>query len=513
MINMPYLLGSCGKIRYTSKDAYRFGMQQYQFGWGRIGVGLFDRLNPALFKPLAGCYRAFFADLLDILWSRCKHSKNYSMEKDEMTEIAEQYFETIAMEMTLEEEEGSLSDRENAPQQASPVKDPHTQALWFLNRLRATGWLEDLDGGYGEAMRTAVVARVVPLMQAFHTVLHPQTVTYSGKLFKAYQLFKTLGQDTSPYENILKEVSTSMDELNDALRNLNASIGAYIEKMTRNKTPQQVLELFEEYEDKIVIAAYHRFKTSDNLFLYRADLQAALDLCEDQYMDALIDDYSKVEQVDREQAAGAVMEVIQKVRDDLDIMTALMREIDRNHTSYRKRAVQRAQFMLLTDSSLQGTINDLLKYYAETIQTAEEMDEVDDSPLSARWNLYPVDLLGKNFLKKPAQQRGPLETEPLEMPELLSEEELNAAQKQLLAYAAAAVTQENVNAFAQQILRQKEAIQVSEVAKQEPDEFVKIIALHTYSQSKSRNYDIELQSHWVQCGKMRFQDFILKKKV
>lgn len=476
-------------------------------------MGLFDRLNPALFKPLAGRYRAFFADLLDILWSRCKHSKNYSMEKEEMTEIAEQYFETIAMEMTLEEEDDSMSDMDNTTQQASLVKDPHTQALWFLNRLRATGWLEDLDGGYGEAMRTAIVAKVVPLLQAFNAVLRPQTVTYSGKLFKAYQLFKTLGQDTSPYENILKEVSTSMDELNDALRNLNASIGTYIEKMTRNKTPQQVLELFEEYEDKIVIAAYHRFKTSDNLFLYRSDLQAALDLCEDQYMDALIDDYSRVEQVDREQAVGAVMEVIQKVRDDLDTMTALMREIDRNHTNYRKRAVQRAQFMLLTDSSIQGTINDLLKYYAETIHTAEEMDEADDSPLSTQWNLYPVDLLGKNFLKKPAQQRGPLDVEPLEMPELLSEEELDTAQKQLLAYAAAAVTQENVNSFAQQVLSEKEAIQVSEVAKQEPDEFVKIIALHTYSQSRSRNYDIELQSNWVQCGKMRFQDFILKKKV
>lgn len=474
-------------------------------------MGLFDRLNPALFKPLAGRYREFFADLLDILWSRCKHSQNYSMEKDEMTELAEQYFEAIAMEMALDEDEEVLSDVPEQP--AAIVKDPHTQALWFLNRLRTTGWLEDLDGGYGEAMRTAVVATVVPLLQAFNTVLRPQTVTYSGKLFKAYQLFKTLGRDASPYENILKEVSTSMDELNDALRNLNASIGNYIEKMTRNKTPQQVLELFEEYEDKIVIAAYHRFKTSDNLFQYRSDLEAALDLCEDQYMDALIEDYSRVEQVSREQAVGAVFEVIQKVREDLDTMTLLMREIDRNHTNYRKRAVQRAQFMLLTDSSIQGTINDLLKYYAETITSAEEMDAEDDSPLSKQWELYPTNVLGKKFLKKPARQRGPVEISPLEMPQLLSEEELESAQRQLLAYAAAAVTQENVNAFAHKALAGKEAIQASDVARAEPDEFVKIIALHTYSQSKSRTYDIELQPDWVQCGKMRFQDFIVKKKV
>lgn len=472
-------------------------------------MGLFELLNPNLFKPLAGRYKEIFADLLDLVWNRCKHSKDYSMEKDEMTELAERYFEGLAVALSLEDEDESIDSQE-------PVKvtrEPHLQALWSLNRLRAAGWLEDVDGGYGEAMRTAVIAANVPILQAFNSILRPQTVTYSGKLFKAYQLFKTLGKEASPYENILKEVSASMDELNGALRNLNASIGTYIEQLTRNKTPQEVLELFDEYEEKIVIASYHRFKTSDNLFFYRADLQNALDACEDHYLDALVEDYSKVEQVEKEQALPDVLRLVRKVRDDLEIMSELMQEIDKNHLNYRKRAVQRAQFMLLTDSSMQGTLNELLKYYAQTITEASQLDEIDDGPLSRQWQIYPADVLGSNFLKTPARLPRRTEIDPLLEEQELSEEELLEAQKQLLKYAAAAVTQENVNSFAKKALREKEALRVSDIAKERPDQFVKIIALHTYSESISRNYDIELQPNWVTCGKYRFQDFLLKKKV
>lgn len=472
-------------------------------------MGLFELLNPNLFKPLAGRYKEIFADLLDLIWERCRHSKDYSMEKDEMTELAERYFEALAVSMTLEDDD----EETGVPGQVMLTREPHLQALWSLNRLRFAGWLEDVDGGYGEPMRTAVIAANVPVLQAFNSILRPQTVTYSGKLFKAYQLFQTLGQEESPYENILKEVSESMEELNTALRNLNASIGTYIEQLTRNKTPQEVLELFDEYEEKIVIASYHRFKTSDNLFFYRTDLQNALDACEDLYLEELVQDYSKVEQVEPDQALPKVLQLIRTVRDDLEIMSELMQEIDKNHLNYRKRAVQRAQFMLLTDSSIQGTLNELLKYYAKTITEASELDEVDNGPLTRRWKLYPAQVLGKNFLKTPSKPSKRTRIEPLLEQQELTEEELLEAQKQLLRYAAAAVTQENVNSFAKNALGEKSAVKVSDIALEQPEQFVKIIALHTYSESESRAYDIELQPAWVKCGKYRFQDFLLKKKV
>lgn len=470
-------------------------------------MGIFDVVSPSLFKPLSGLYKELFAALLDILWDRCKHSHDYSLPRSTMVELLEHYFSGLSIDLSAGSSEAGEDSLE-----APAGKDPHAQAIWAVNRLRNSGWLEQVEAGYEEESRIAVVPAVVPLLQAFSLILKPQTVTYSGKLFQAYQLLQTLDREERPYENILKEVSASMDELNHALRNLNASIGTYIERLTRNKTPAEILDLFEQYEEQVVEAAYHRFKTSDNLFSYRGGLLCALDDCDDKYLDALVQDYCIVEQVDPEEGLVRIPHLIQKVRDDIDIMRDLIHAIDDNHILYRKRAVQRAQFMLLTDGTTSGTINELLRFYSETITSPAQLEEEDDTPLSRHWKLYPVKLFGAAYLKMPVQNRPPTPIDTLDMPEPLGTEELLRAQQQLLAFAAAAVTQENVNVFAAKALSGQRARKASLLVGEEPADFIKIVALHTYSNSDSRNYEMELQPNWVKHGRFHFQDFLLKRR-
>ena len=128
---------------------------------------------------------------------------------------------------------------------------------------------------------------VAPLLEALEEILNPRVVTYTGKLYKAWQLLQNIGEEKSPYENVLREVASDLEALNKSLRALNASIGHYIDRLTRNRTPQEVLELFDQYEEKVVAAAYHRFKTSDNLFNYRAYLEEELDDCEANHLPRL----------------------------------------------------------------------------------------------------------------------------------------------------------------------------------------------------------------------------------
>lgn len=328
-----------------------------------------------------------------------------------------------------------------------------------------------------------------------------------------YQLLAGISSESAPYENILKEVAGAMEELNSALRNLNVSIGTYIDEMTQHKTPQEVLDLFEKYEEEIVVAAYQRFKTSDNLFNYREALLEGLDDCQDRYLDVLAADYCKVERCEENEAVGAVLCIIDRIRDDLTLMGELIAEIDKNHITYRQRAVQRAQFMLLTDGTTQGRINSILRYYAQTLETPSSLFDVDESPLSRLWRIYPTEVLGKSFLKPPVTNRKPTPIEPLKQPDPLDEQELRNAQQTLLAYARSAVTMENVNTYAQRVLKTKTAVRASGLAIDAGDDFVKIIALHTYSRSENRNYEIELQDNWISMHGFRFQEFVIKRKV
>ena len=150
-------------------------------------------------------------------------------------------------------------------------------------------------------------------------------------------------------------MAADLETLNKSLRALNASIGHYIDRLTHNRTPQEVLELFDQYEEKVVAAAYHRFKTSDNLFNYRAYLEEELDDCEQNQLPRLALDYARVERCAPGEAAPRVRALIQQQRDALEEMSTLMKEIDASHIRYRKRSVQRAQFLLLSDRSAQGS--------------------------------------------------------------------------------------------------------------------------------------------------------------
>ena len=224
---------------------------------------LFELVSPRLFRPLAGPNRAFYAELLLLLWEECRHTADYSILRAEAVSRAEDYFAALAKPLAL--------DADDAGDEAEqPTRDPHTLALGFLLRLRRTGWLEEQPGSYEEEPALAFQPEVTPLLEALEEILNPRVVTYTGKLYKAWQLLRGIGEEKSPYENVLREVASDLDALNKSLRALNASIGHYIDRLTRNRTPQEVLELFDQYEEKVVAAAYHRFKTSDNLFNYRA---------------------------------------------------------------------------------------------------------------------------------------------------------------------------------------------------------------------------------------------------
>ena len=462
---------------------------------------LFELVSPRLFRPLAGPNRAFYAELLLLLWEECRHTADYSISRAEAVSRAEDYFAALAKPLAL--------DADDAGDEAEqPTRDPHTLALGFLLRLRRTGWLEEQPGSYEEEPALAFVPEVAPLLEALEEILNPRVVTYTGKLYKAWQLLQNIGEEKSPYENVLREVASDLEALNKSLRALNASIGHYIDRLTRNRTPQEVLELFDQYEEKVVAAAYHRFKTSDNLFNYRAYLEEELDDCEAEHLPRLALDYARVERCAPSEAAPAVRALIQKQRDALEEMSTLIREIDASHVRYRKRAVQRAQFLLLSDRSAQGSVTALLRRYAEDIKTPDQLFEPDDGPLAARLRLWPVQVFGEKPLYPPAAPRTDAPLAPVQAGQL-DEEQLRREQKLLLDYARMAVTEENVDILARQALAARPSVSASTLADEYPNDFARIIGLHTYSQSPRRCYDIQLTGEWATRGGFRFEEFTL----
>ena len=127
---------------------------------------LFELVSPRLFRPLAGPNRAFYAELLLLLWEECRHTADYSILRAEAVSRAEDYFAALAKPLAL--------DADDAGDEAEqPTRDPHTLALGFLLRLRRTGWLAEQPGSYEEEPALAFVPEVTPLLEALEEILNP----------------------------------------------------------------------------------------------------------------------------------------------------------------------------------------------------------------------------------------------------------------------------------------------------------------------------------------------------
>ena len=63
---------------------------------------LFELVSPRLFRPLAGPNRAFYAELLLLLWEECRHTADYSISRAEAVSRAEDYFAALAKPLVLD---------------------------------------------------------------------------------------------------------------------------------------------------------------------------------------------------------------------------------------------------------------------------------------------------------------------------------------------------------------------------------------------------------------------------
>ena len=467
-------------------------------------MNIFDEVDENLFRPLTGTNKRKYVDILALIWEKCKRMPMYAIEKSTIFDMAEEYL--LGLDENIE------PDMEEQEYTSGNIADMRTISGSFIRRLRDTGWLLEKPGEYEDEDNLAIHYKVVPILKSFQEIISPTIITYKGKLFKIYSMFEHISEQGSPYEGVLKEASEDFDNLNQALRTLAASIEDHINDLTLGKSPEEILDFFEKYEEKIVVGSYHRFKTNDNLFYYRSSLYESLDRCEDNLFDALVFDYMDTERVERDEACIKIKELIQKLRMDIEEMEAIMRTIDDRHILYRTRAVQRAQFLLLSDGSSKSKINNILRFYTSQINSKEDVYDEDDSIASDIFQIFVQNFFDCNSLSTPVKKRKPTAIEFMDIIEELDQEIIDEKNRKMMEYIKNALTSENVNRFARDILNGNHAVQISSVFENDPDTLIKIIGLYTYSKTSEREYDIRLRDNVVESNCVRFKDFIVEER-
>lgn len=464
---------------------------------------IFDIVSPELFRPLTGCNRREYADVLAILWELLKKEPVYALERSTIVEAIEQYFLGIGEMGEID----LMEDIDPVLEEEQDQRDARKMANAFLRRLKKTGWLEEKDGGYTEESQIMIRYQVIPLIKAFAETVTPKAAIYQGKLYKIYTLLSHIAEQKHPYETILKEISVDMELLIDSLRQMAASISVYMDNLTRGKTPQEVLEFFNHYEEKIVAGAYHRFKTQDNFFYYRSEIGEQLEECLLGEYERLASDCMQAEHCTMEEAEKRVRRIVEGLKENLMEIYHIMRLVDDRHLLYRTKAVSRAQFLLTADGSMKSKMIHLLRCYAKGIREKQDLLEIDDTKGATMFQIYETGYFSAESLYSPSSKRREKEISVMEYADDIGDFFLEEEQDRLYRFAMGALTQENVNLFAQEMLKENKSILASEILARHPEEIVKLIGLHTYSKSTERTYDMFPTEQLVEQSGLRFYDF------
>ncbi len=119
-------------------------------------MNIFDEIDENLFRPLTGTNKRKYADILTLIWGKCKRMPMYAIEKSTIFDMTEEYFLGSEEPVELDPEEMDRESRENTGGEA----DARTIAGSFIRRLKETGWLIEKAGEYEEEARLAVNYKV-----------------------------------------------------------------------------------------------------------------------------------------------------------------------------------------------------------------------------------------------------------------------------------------------------------------------------------------------------------------
>lgn len=241
---------------------------------------IFEIVGSDYFKALTGKYQNIFMDCLGIIYNSYRTELSYGVDRESIILLLTDYFEKNSAD-NIQFEEGQ-----------DFFRDSRTKANGFLRKLKGYGWVEfEFDNsGYAKIL---MPNHSIFIMQALTAITEQNEMEYQSEISAIYSLLTNKELLDHPYPQIIKPVYDRMLALFTELKKLNTSIRKYIDALTDGQTPEELMEHFFSYNEKIGSKAYHRMKTNDNVSRFRNTIESQLrfNLNDETIMERMVIDY------------------------------------------------------------------------------------------------------------------------------------------------------------------------------------------------------------------------------
>ncbi len=315
---------------------------------------LFDRIPSNFFSVLVSGNKEIYVEALLLLHQMFKFELNIKVEDYISALIAVLEDKVYVLEAEDEVPENNLTQ--------------NTKARMILNRFIKTGWIdkEFLDGSFVEIITPRNYA--ISVMKLLSELQENTQQEYNSLVFSTYSSLKQAKSEheLQMYEAVLS-AKANTEQLEYELRTLYHGIRSFLNVIQEQNDVNFLLKNhFEEFK-KMSDRIYHPIKTMDSIYRYAVPIQSLLsDVLDDENLmhnmcerAMTIKKYADDSEAEREiiSSIDYVMDAYQSVRD-------IINEIDRKHSTYTKRSIEKIQYLMTADQTIKGKLVALLKTYA-----------------------------------------------------------------------------------------------------------------------------------------------------
>jgi len=237
----------------------------------------------------------------------------------------------------------------------------------ILNWLLRTGWLKKVEDYGTMAVNIVIPDYAAVFVDAFAHLAgedEDETQVYIQNIYGILFAFKN---DPRSNISLLKTALVNTRRLNktlqDMLHNMDKFFGSLLEQGSYGDLLQEHLE---GYVEEIVQKKYHILKTSDNFYLYKADIK--------RWLSEMRQDPLWLEEVCRrnrqlrgvEVQGETVIGQLELIERGFDDIEHRIMNMDREHTRYIRATVTRMNYLLNKEDNMKGMVIRILNHLSET---------------------------------------------------------------------------------------------------------------------------------------------------
>ena len=450
-----------------------------------------------------------FLEIPDSFWSLFR-SKNRQIYIDALLQVNEEYqysnyylsreicIQTLSdyfakQKVTLEQEEA---------EDDFDLLEPLSTRI--VNWLLRTGWLRKVEDYHSMTVNIVIPDYAAMFVDTFVHLSgedEDETQVYIQNVYAILFAFKN---DPRSNISLLKTALVNTRKLNKTLQDILHNMDKFFSSLLEQKFYGDLLkEHLDGYVEEIVRKKYHILKTSDNFYLYKADIK--------KWLGEMRQNLPWLEQVcvrnkqlrGKEIQVNELIKQIDMIGRGFDDIEHRIINMDKEHTRYIRATVTRLQYLLNKEDNMKGLVIQLLNHLSES----EEQEEQEIGKISSLMNLSQMTIISEKSLYKRRRTKqdfveGLL---PEEETEELTGEEILKLNKIKNRY-----SRREVEEF---ILRKMKdgRLEVTKDTISSTEDFEKLVLAYDSSTRKDSPYRVKEQGI-IDNGKYRYPNLVFERK-